>query len=82
MINNRVLDNNYATSPPRQYGQPGRAGHRHRGQRGRQYRSHKNEVRGHGSYGIAMYALTDVFPPEHKLNVEPNPDNNSSTTTP
>ena len=36
----------------------------------------KNEVRGHGSYGIAMYALTDVFPPEHKLNVEPNPDNN------
>jgi parallel beta-helix repeat protein len=36
----------------------------------------KNEVRGHGSYGIAMYALTDVFPPDRKLNVEPNPDRN------
>ncbi len=36
----------------------------------------KNEVRGNGSYGIAMYALTDVFPPDRKLNVEPNPDRN------
>ncbi len=36
----------------------------------------KNEVRGNGSYGIAMYALTDVFPADRKLNVEPNPDRN------
>ncbi len=77
VINNRVLGNNYPNlSPPGNtvnLVEPGSgiivnaADHTE---------VTKNEVRGNDSYGIAMYALTDVFPPEHKLNVEPNPDGN------
>jgi cytochrome c peroxidase len=36
----------------------------------------KNILQGNGSFGVAMYSLLDTFPPEHKLNVEPNPDGN------
>lgn len=36
----------------------------------------KNDIMGNNVFGVAMYALTDVFPPDHKLNVEPNPDGN------
>ena len=31
---------------------------------------------GNDNFGIAMYALTDVFPEDRKLDVEPNPDGN------
>ena len=36
----------------------------------------RNQVVGNNSYGISLYSLTDIFPPERKLDVEPNPDGN------
>jgi parallel beta-helix repeat protein len=77
VINNRVLDNNYPNlSPPGNTVNLVEPGIGIAVNAADNTEVTKNEVRTHGSYGIAMYALTDVFPPEHKLNVEPNPDNN------
>jgi hypothetical protein len=77
VINNRVLDNNYQNlSPPGNTVNLVEPGIGIAVNAADNTDVTKNEVRGHGSYGIALYALTDVFPPEHKLNVEPNPDNN------
>ena len=77
VINNRVLDNNYPNvSPPGNTVNLVEPGIGIAVNAADNTEVTKNEVRGHGSYGIALYALTDVFPPEHKLNVEPNPDNN------
>ncbi|HVU87371.1 MAG TPA: parallel beta-helix domain-containing protein [Pirellulales bacterium] len=77
VINNRVLDNNYPNlSPPGNTVNLVEPGIGIAVNAADNTEVTKNEVRGHGSYGIAMYALTDVFPPEHKLNVEPNPDGN------
>jgi parallel beta-helix repeat protein len=77
VINNRVLDNNYPNlSPPGNTVNLVEPGNGIVVNAADNTEVTRNEVRGHGSYGIAMYALTDVFPPEHKLNVEPNPDGN------
>jgi cytochrome c peroxidase len=77
VINNRVLDNNYPNlAPPGQTVSLVEPGHGIIVNAADNTEVTKNEVRGNGSYGIAMYALTDIFPPEHKLNVEPNPDGN------
>jgi parallel beta-helix repeat protein len=77
VINNRVLDNNYPNlSPPGNTVNLVEPGNGIIVNAADNTEVTKNEVRGNGSYGIAMYALTDVFPPEHKLNVEPNPDGN------
>lgn len=78
VINNRVLDNNYPNlSPPGQTVNLVEPGNGILINAADNTEVTKNEVRGHGSYGIAVYALTDVFPPDRKLNVEPNPDGNS-----
>jgi len=77
VINNRVLNNNYANlSPPGNTVNLVEPGNGIIVNAADNSEVTKNEVRGNNSYGIAMYALTDVFPPEHKLNVEPNPDGN------
>ncbi|MGD9723988.1 MAG: parallel beta-helix domain-containing protein [Pirellulales bacterium] len=77
VVNNRVLDNNYPNlSPPGNTVNMVEPGLGIVVNAADDTEVTKNEVRGNGSYGIAMYALTDVFPPEHKLNVEPNPDRN------
>jgi parallel beta-helix repeat protein len=77
VINNRVLDNNYPNlSPPGNTVNLVEPGNGIVVNAADNTEVTRNEVRGNGSYGIAMYALTDVFPPEHKLNVEPNPDRN------
>ncbi len=77
VINNRVLDNNYPNlSPPGNTVNLVEPGTGIAINAADNTEVTRNEVRGHGSYGVAMYALTDVFPPEHKLNVEPNPDGN------
>jgi len=77
VINNRVLNNNYPnTSPPGNTVNLVEPGIGIAVNAADNTEVTKNEVRGNDSYGIAMYALTDIFPPEHKLNVEPNPDNN------
>jgi len=77
VINNRVLDNNYPNlSPPNNTVNLVEPGLGIVVNAADNTEVTRNEVRGNNSYGIAMYALTDVFPPEHKLNVEPNPDGN------
>ncbi len=77
VINNRVLDNNYQNlSPPDQMVNLVEPGNGIVVNAADNTEVTKNEVRGHGSYGIAMYGLTDVFPADRKLNVEPNPDGN------
>ncbi len=77
VINNRVLGNNYPNlSPPGNTVNLVEPGNGIAINAADHTEVTKNEVRGNDSYGIAMYALTDVFPPDHKLNVEPNPDGN------
>ncbi len=77
VINNRVLDNGYPNLSPEGHivnlVEPGNGIVINAADN---TEVTKNEVRGNGSYGIAMYALTDIFPPDRKLNVEPNPDRN------
>ncbi len=77
VINNRVTNNNYPNhSPPGNTVNLVEPGNGIIINAADNTEVTRNEVRGHGSYGIAMYALTDVFPPDRKLNVEPNPDHN------
>lgn len=77
VINNRAWDNNYPNlSPPGHLVNAVKPGVGIAINAADNSEVTRNDVTDNNSYGIALYALTDIFPEDRKLNVEPNPDNN------
>lgn len=77
VINNHVFDNNYPNlAPPGQLVSGVEPGSGINVAAADTTEVTKNIIEGNNTFGVIVSAATDFFPPEHKLDIEPNPDGN------